>query len=278
MRISQNLYTRLFATAAIALFGFAGVAKASITTITVQNASFEQLQINGVNAAGQSNQLNDYTNSSKTQLETLAGWTSATYTSAGTGTVASYNFVFKSVADATGTGAYGTQYGDLKLWGNNGITASPDGGNFLAMDGAFESGALSQTLTGLTVGMDTKVSFYYAGAQQYGFTGATTEGFKVSLTDGTANTTESHLTGILDNDSHGFTGWHLATIDFTPTNTTETLSFLAQGTPAGVPPFSLLDGISVVQVTPEPSTLALMGTGVLSMAGLIRRRFKASAQ
>ena len=140
------------------------------------------------------------------------------------------------------------------------------------MDGAFDVASISQALTGLTVGMDTKVYFYYAGAQQYGYTGATTEAFTVSLTDTSANTTESHSTAVLSDTDHGFTGWHYTEVDFVPTSSSETLSFLAAGTPGGEPPFSLLDGISVVQVTPEPSTLALLGSGILAVGGLVRRR------
>ena len=62
-----------------------------------------------------------------------------------------YNFLFApGVADTTGaTGADG----NLKLWGPgdgsaNGLPAtSPDGGNYVAADGAYEVGALQQTIS-----------------------------------------------------------------------------------------------------------------------------------
>jgi len=54
------------------------------------------------------------------------------------------------------------------------------------------------------------------------------------------------------------------------TSATEVLSFLAIGTPGGVPPFSLLDGVSITEV-PEPTSLALLGAG-LGLVGLMTRR------
>lgn len=190
-------------------------------------------------------------------------------------TTSGYNFVF-TPGTASTTGATG-QYGNVQLWGpgngsNNGLTSSPAGGNFLALDGAYDVGAVSQTLSGLTVGEATTVSFYYAGAQQYGFNGATTEQLEVSLGG------ESLYTPVLDDPSHGFTGWQYETLTFTPTSTSEVLSFLAIGTPSGVPPMTLLDGVSVATSSPvpEPASLALLGTGLAGISGLVRSRFKRS--
>ena len=259
MRGLSFLSPRLVLSALLCVAGTAA-ANAGTISINVNNGSFENLSVSGV-----SNQL-DYHTDGTTTVQHVTGWTNGT-----SGTTLGYNFVFSG--STTSGNSYGKAYGNagyVSLWGNNGITSSPDGGNFLAMDGAYQTAAISQVLTGLTIGMNTRVAFYYAGAQQYGFDGATTEGFQVSLSDGT--TTQSQTTNILQDDSHGFTGWKYTYLDFTATSTTETLSFLAKGTPGGEPPFSLLDGVTVVQVTPEPSSLALLGTGVLSVGGLIRRR------
>ena len=267
----------LATTTAIALLCLATSARANVINIAVVNGSFTSLAVPGTSA-----QLNSAVSTADPTLQQATGWTSALYSVASPGHSATngFNYVFSSDAtthvDGTYGPSYGSQYGNLSLWAqntngtSNGIGPSPDGGNFIGMDGAFEQSAISQVITGLTVGMDTKVYFYYAGAQQSGFDGATTEAFQVSLSDGT--TTQNDTTGVLDDFSHGFTGWHYTEVDFVPTSATETLSFLAKGTPDGVPPFSLLDGISIVQVTPEPSSLALLGTGVLAIGGLLRRR------
>ncbi len=96
-----------------------------------------------------------------------------------------YNFVFQP-GTADTTGAVG-EYGALKLWGpadgsSNGLaTTSPAGGNFVAADGAFAVGPISQTISGLTPGVSTAVSFYWAGAQQFGYNGPTTEQWQVQL-------------------------------------------------------------------------------------------------
>jgi PEP-CTERM motif len=183
-----------------------------------------------------------------------------------------YNFLFTpGSADTTGeTG----DFGDLQLWGPgngsaNGLPAtSPDGGNYIAADGAFEIGAIQQTIAGnLTIGATYALSFWWAGAQQSGFTGPNTEQWQVSLGDLTQST------AIVDNTSQGFTGWQLQTFDFVADQVNPVLSFLAVGTPNGEPPFSLLDGVDL-EAVPEPATFALIGLGLMAipLAGRLRRR------
>lgn len=182
----------------------------------------------------------------------VTGWTST-----------GYNFVFTSPG-ATTAGAGNS----ISLWDPSNFTASPDGGNFIALDGAYQVGAVSQTINNLVAGEATTVSFYFAGAQQSGFTGTTTEQLIVSLGD------QSFSTQVLTDASHGFTGWYAESFTFIPTSSTETLSFLANGTPSGEPPMSLLDGVSVTQSqVPEPSSLLLLATGLTGLGGMVRARF-----
>lgn len=170
-------------------------------------------------------------------------------------------------------GAFG---GGFQFWnagtgGNFPGGPSPDGGNFIAMDGDNNySSALTQLVTGLTIGQQYNINFYQGAAQQYGFTGPTTEQWQVSLG------AQTQLSTLQTDASHGYVDWSAQSLTFTATATSETLSFLAKGTPSGVPPFSLLDGVSITpsgaSSTPEPSSLVLIGIGVGAAALFARRK------
>jgi hypothetical protein len=148
----------------------------------------------------------------------------------------------------------------VQLWGpgtgsNNQLTLSPDGGAFIGSSPAFHNGPISQTITGLTKGLPTIVSFDYAGAQQFGFTGSSGAGWAVSLGSGAPQDT-----AILSVGSEGFSGWHTASFTFTPTSSSETLSFLSIGQKTDVESFALLDSVKVDPI-PELSTWAMMALG-----------------
>jgi hypothetical protein len=136
---------------------------------------------------------------------------------------------------------------------------SPDGGNFVAVDG--DTGyntALQQTITGLVTGAEYQVFFYQAAVQQAGYTGTTTEQWQVSL-GGTSQTS-----ALMTDASQSDVGWMSQSLIFTANASSQVLSFLALGTPAGEPPFVLLDGVSMAQVA-EPGTSWLIGLGLLSI-------------
>lgn len=182
-----------------------------------------------------------------------------------------YNFVFNG-ATAASVGAVGDS-GTVKLWGpasgsNNGLTSSPTGGNFLAADGAYGVAPITQMINGLVIGQQYDLSFYWAGAQQSGYNGANTENWTATLGN------QGFTTATYKNNSHGFSGWMQQTFTYTATSTSELLSFLATGTPSGVPPFSLLDGVSLTAKVPEPSSVALLlaGLAMLTIGARARRR------
>ena len=218
---------------------------------------------------------------------TVSGWSTT-----------GYNFLFASGTADSGTKATGANpavgttpaapneapgqynapngYGSTYLWGTgngglNAIPASPDGGNYVAADGAFQVGAISQTVNTLTSGQQYAVSFFWAAAQQQSYDGDTTDNWQVSLGG------QSFTTSTVTVPSHGFSGWMQQTFIFTATASSETLSFLANGLPMGEPPFALLDGVSLTAV-PEPSAwMAFVGLGaVCTVIGVIRRRRQAA--
>jgi hypothetical protein len=212
---------------------------------------------------------------------TVSGWTTT-----------GYNFVYapNTVDEGTTAGANagapneapgqyntGNGYGSTYLWGshNSGSVTlpatDPAGGNFIAADGAYEVGAISQTITGLTVGDVYVLQFYWAAGQQQGYTTATTEAWQVTFGS------QTFTTGTYSLAAKGFSGWMIQNYDFTATSGTQTLSFLAIGTPSGQPPFCLLGGVAL-SVAPEfTNWMVFAGFGaVCTVVEVARRRRRRS--
>jgi len=208
---------------------------------------------------------------------TATGWSVPSPTSSPPG---SYAFLFTPSATPTTSGTNADnggvtgQYGNLQLWGPgngsaNGLILSPNGGNFIGADGPYQPGAISQTIAGLTVGATYNVSFYYAAAQQYNYTGSTGSDWTVGLGGSPTQTT-----ALLSIGSKGFSGWHSDTLTFTATSASEVLSFLAGGNGgSSLPPFALLDGVSMTQVTtPIPAALFFVAPALAGVFGFSRRK------
>jgi hypothetical protein len=251
----MNVLITRISTAALSGIIAMGLAQTAGAVNLVQNGGFEATTSSGSDTTAPSGQLGFNT--------TATDWSTT-----------GYNFLF-APGTADTTGALGS-FGVLTLWGPNDGSAnglpptSPAGGNFVAANGAFEVGAINQTITGLIVGQTYQLSFWWAAAQQHSFSGPTTEGWDVSLGG------QTHDTAVLNNPSHGFSGWMAQTFDYTATSTSEVLSFLAVGTPSGEPPMSLLDGVDLEQQTvPDASsTILLAGLGIfgLLVAPRLRRQ------
>lgn len=158
----------------------------------------------------------------------------------------------------------------LDRFGPSFNTLSPNGGNFVALDGDQDptvnvQGGISQIINGLTVGQQYQLTFNWGAAQLANRTGPTTEQLHIQFGSSAADT------AILAIGSQGFSGWQTATMLFTATGVSQTLSFLSVGTPEGLPPMAVLDGVSLTAV-PEPTTWAMMLVGFGGLGAIIRRR------
>ena len=150
------------------------------------------------------------------------------------------------------------------------VANSPDGGNFVGADGDPQySAPFSQTINGLILGHTYQLSFFQAAAQQGGTSGATTERWQVTLGS------DTQLSSLMTNPSGGFQPWTQQKMTFTAKSVNEVLMFLAIGTPAGLPPVSLLDGVALTE-SPEPSVmfLTLSVVPLLAFSAIRTRRKK----
>jgi hypothetical protein len=258
---------------AVAL-GLASVAQAAGPNL-VQNGSFNTLNPTGANSAPSVSGIE--VDGAFNDAGAVTGWTS--------GGGSTYNLYFygngKEAGGVTGIDA-------ANRWGENGQRPnvnftgdSPDGGAYMVLDGdpGF-SGALSQTITGLTSGKIYKLTFDWAGGELYDRTGFFTSDLQVSFGGAPVQFT-STFTNLAGNNPVGcnncgppgdFSGWSQVTMYFKADGPSDVLSFLSIGTPAAnLPPVAFLDGVSVVGV-PEPAVWGLMVLGFGGAGALIRRR------
>ncbi|HAB16432.1 MAG TPA: VPDSG-CTERM sorting domain-containing protein [Verrucomicrobiota bacterium] len=196
------------------------------------------------------------------------GYTKLTDWTTGPGNTGLLSFLLDPATAAT-TGSRDIRFNDnFSLWSQS---ASPAGGLYVGLDAAssFRGVGISQTINGLVPGDTYEVEFYWAAAQQFGFDGDTTEQVQVTLGGAPAQ-----LTSVFNLPSHGFSGWMHETFGFTADSTSAVLNFLSLGGPDGLPPFVLLDGVSVNSTNSVPdsgSTVGLLGLGIAAMGAVAIR-------
>jgi len=182
---------------------------------------------------------------------------------------------------------------NIFLWGpdygpnpqSNGFSGPPGSAasnKFIGADGDFGASILSQVVTGFTPGSEYVLSFQYAGSQETGEQGDTTQQWKVRLGG------QDFSTPTWTNPSRGFTPWATYTSSpFIASSSSLNLEFEGFGravASGSLPPFLLLDNVQIVENAPPapapvPGPLPALGAGMaLAWSRKLRHRIGAVAR
>ena len=127
----------------------------------------------------------------------VAGWSNASSNPNG------YNFDFSSISSAVSTGVDDHDPNGNMLKLDSATTDNCSGCSVLGLDSVYNVGAVNSTITGLTGGVTYYVTFNYAGTQQAGYSGASTDFITVSFNGVSAGNTNT-----VNVASQGFSGWN----------------------------------------------------------------------
>lgn len=186
-----------------------------------------------------------------------------------------YNAVWIATSSAISEGGGGVfnvwSNSQMTLWGS--IPPSPSGGNLalLEADWGWVKSEMTQTVTGLTPGLQYRLTFDWAAGQQFQQSGDTATRFDVRLGS------ESYSTVSRAVPDGTFVPWQSEVFIFTATAPTDTFGFLAYGTPSGNFPMAMIDNISLVEDSAPVPEIGTAGLGtmlalVTGTLGILERR------
>jgi hypothetical protein len=211
----------------------------------------------------------------------ITGWTVKTYNSTGWdiwgGVVGDGNAVSVNLDEALWAGNTGVRH-YMNVPNTTYVYSADGSGWFLSFDGDDRFGsAIDQTVNGLTPGNTYSLSFFQAAGQYAPDPDlAITAWWRVAF--GNSGWIDSPTMYVASGAP--VSAWQPQTMSFTATSSSQVLTFLAQGTPTGGPPFALLSGVSLTDssnppVASTPGPLPLVGLGVAFGASrTLRRRIK----